>query len=463
MSENTGTVSGTLARWIRGAHASNVWRFAFVLILSSLSLLAAAALYAGNDSNLHRSVRLLPWPKSSRSRTSFHGTRVVDNYRWLEDGNAPETQKWVAEEMAYTRGMLDHLAGRDAIHKRLTELLSIGSVTPPILAGRHYFYTRREGMQNQPILYVRDGLDGADRVLVDANQLAADGTIALDWFQPSENGKYVAYGTSSSGSEMSTLHIIETKTGTAFPTPSSALAPLPSPGSSTTPASITPAIRKKATSPTARKCTTATSSITRSATIPARTTNPSSAKAATPKTGPACISPTTAAGCSSTSPKAGPSPNFSDGPEERHAAHAPSPPAKISSTAPKSTTTSSTSPPTKTPHVTASSSPTPATTIAKPGRNSSRNPTLFCKAPPSSAENFSLQYEQNATSQLKLFDLDGKKLTDIALPAIGSVFGSGGRWDRDEAFFGFQSFTTPPSIYRIELTPVHVEYEAHWT
>jgi prolyl oligopeptidase len=61
------------------------------------------------------------------------------------------------------------------------------------------------------------GLNGTDRVLVDANQLAADGTIALDWFQPSENGKYVAYGTSPSGSEMSTLHVIETKTGTILP------------------------------------------------------------------------------------------------------------------------------------------------------------------------------------------------------------------------------------------------------
>ena len=119
--------------------------------------------------------------------------------------------------MAYTRGILDHLAGRDAIHKRLTELLSIGNVTPPAIAGRHYFYTKREGMQNQPILYVRDGVNGPDRVLVDANKLAADGTIALDWFQPSENGKYVAYGTSPSGSEMSTLHIIETKTGTVLP------------------------------------------------------------------------------------------------------------------------------------------------------------------------------------------------------------------------------------------------------
>jgi len=186
--------------------------FRLFLILSSLSLLAAALL-AGDDSNSSSP----PQAEIKPVADIFHGTRVVDNYRWLENGNSPETKKWVEQEMAYTRGMLDRLAGRDAIHKRLTELLSIGSVTPPVIAGRHYFYTRREGMQNQPILYVRDSLDGKDRVLLDANQLAADGTIALDWFQPSENGKYVAYGTSPSGSEMSTLHIIETKTGTALP------------------------------------------------------------------------------------------------------------------------------------------------------------------------------------------------------------------------------------------------------
>ncbi|MGA7697356.1 MAG: S9 family peptidase, partial [Candidatus Sulfotelmatobacter sp.] len=145
---------------------------------------------------------------------NFHGTKVVDNYRWLEDGTNADTQKWVEAEMAYTRGLLDPLPGRDAIHKRLTELLSIGSITSPQMGGKYYFYTRREGMQNQPVVYVREGVEGKDRVLFDANQLAADGTIALDWYQPSENGRYLVYGTSSSGSEMSTLHIVETKTGT---------------------------------------------------------------------------------------------------------------------------------------------------------------------------------------------------------------------------------------------------------
>ena len=184
-------------------------------IVFSLVLLAVAV-YAGNDAK-DSSTASPPKAEKRPLEETLHGVKIVDNYRWLEDGTSPETQKWVAEEMAYTRGVLDPLPGRDAIHKRLTELLSIGSLTQPQMGGKYYFYTRREGMQNQPVLYVREGVDGKDRVLVDANQLAADGTIALDWYQASKNGKYLAYGTSPSGSEMSTLHIIETKTGTALP------------------------------------------------------------------------------------------------------------------------------------------------------------------------------------------------------------------------------------------------------
>ncbi len=75
------------------------------------------------------------------------------------------------------------------------------------------FYTRREGSQNQPVLLVREGLHGADRVLLDPNQLSSDGTVALDWWFHSHDGRYVAYGTSASGSEISTLRVIETATG----------------------------------------------------------------------------------------------------------------------------------------------------------------------------------------------------------------------------------------------------------
>jgi len=90
-----------------------VWMIASLFVL-------AAAVYAADDAK--------PAPPKAEKRPleeTFHGTKIVDNYRWLEDGKSLDTQKWVEEEMSYTRGLLDPLPGRDAIHKRLTELLSI--------------------------------------------------------------------------------------------------------------------------------------------------------------------------------------------------------------------------------------------------------------------------------------------------------------------------------------------------
>src|SRR5258708_32337080 len=126
-------------------------------LLSLSSFVAMAAVYAGDSKSYSTSSSTSATPPKAEVKPTvdiYHGTKVVDNYRWLEDGNSPETQKWVADEMAYTRALLDPLPGRDAIHTRLTELLSIGSITAPVVAGKHYFYTKREGMQNQPILYV---------------------------------------------------------------------------------------------------------------------------------------------------------------------------------------------------------------------------------------------------------------------------------------------------------------------
>src|SRR5438270_4182205 len=158
-----------------------------------------------------------PHAKAEPVTDTLHGHTIVDNYRYLENADNPETQSYVREEMGYTRSVLDPLPGREKIHQRLAQLLSIGNITPPQPSGPYYFYTRREGMQNQPVLYVREGVNGPDRVLVDANSLASDGTIALDWWTPTHDGKYLAYGTSPSGSEMSTLHLIETATGKLLP------------------------------------------------------------------------------------------------------------------------------------------------------------------------------------------------------------------------------------------------------
>ncbi len=419
------------------------------------ALLLAAAVYASDGSSSSSPAAavssqgpLLAEPKPLAE--TLHGTRIVDNYRWLEDGKNPETQKWVDAEMSYTRAVLDPLPGREQIHKRLTELLTIGNINVPQIGGKYYFYTRRDGMQNQPVLYVREGLNGQDRVVVDANQLAADGTIALDWFEPSEHGKYVAYGTSPSGSEMSTLHIIETKTGKLLPD---------------------------------------TIGRTRAASIAWKLDNSGFYYTRYPKNG-----------------------DVAEGQEmyNRHIFYHElgSDPADDPLIFGEGRDAEDW------PNVTLSNdgrwlliqveqgwtktelflvdmkSDKPASRVTT-GKNflyggqvfdgklfittnedAPRYRVFVTDATNFDRENWKeiipqtdavlqgtgvfggklfAQYEQNASSQIKLFDLEGKKISDLALPTIGTVFGSGGKWDRDELFYGFQSFTVAPSIYHYDL------------
>jgi prolyl oligopeptidase len=148
---------------------------------------------------------------------TLHGVTICDPFRYLEDANDPETRKFVEEQNAWTRSLLDPLPGREAIRERLEQLLSIGVLGAPQIGGDQYFYTKREGRQNQPVLYVREGLNGADRPLVDVNTWNAAGTTALDWFYPSHDGKYVCFGTSENGSEISDLQVIESSSGELLP------------------------------------------------------------------------------------------------------------------------------------------------------------------------------------------------------------------------------------------------------
>ena len=144
----------------------------------------------------------------------YHGQRVTDPYRWLEDSASSETQRFVAEQNAYTHSVLSEVPGRDDLRRRVEQLLTIGRVASPRIGGNNYFYERRDGHQNQAVVYVREGRSGQERALINVNDLAPDGTIALDWWYPSEDGKYVAFGTSANGSELSTLQVIEASSGT---------------------------------------------------------------------------------------------------------------------------------------------------------------------------------------------------------------------------------------------------------
>jgi prolyl oligopeptidase len=158
-----------------------------------------------------------PQTRSTDVVDVLHGETIVDPYRWLEDGHAPETRRWTEEQNALTQAHLGAVPGRERIRRRLEELLAIGVLSVPTPVRGRYFYLRREGRQNQPVLYWREGVEGTDRVAVDPNALNEAGTTALDWYYPSKDGRLLAYGLSENGSEESVLHVLELDSGRLLP------------------------------------------------------------------------------------------------------------------------------------------------------------------------------------------------------------------------------------------------------
>jgi prolyl oligopeptidase len=186
------------------------WRIAaFVFFIVGLSL---AGMAHGRNAKMS-----YPQTRTERVVDVLHGVELADPYRWLEDAGNPEVREWVEKQNSFTKSVLDPLPCRQQIRERLNSLLDIGTLGTPTPAKGTYFYTKREGKQNQAILYVREGLKGKDRVLVDPNTMAKDGTVALDWWYPSREGRYLAYGLSKNGSEQSTLHVRDVKGGADLP------------------------------------------------------------------------------------------------------------------------------------------------------------------------------------------------------------------------------------------------------
>lgn len=159
-------------------------------------------------------MRVPPPPPTPREEVAdtWHGERIVDPYRWLESADG-RVREWTDAQNARTRAALDAVAARPAFVSRLRELLSVGLLSTPRPAGPWIFHTRRDGQQKQAVLFVRRGVGGRDRVLVDPNALDEAGLVALDWYYPSPDGGYVAYGLSRGGDELSTLHVIDVRSG----------------------------------------------------------------------------------------------------------------------------------------------------------------------------------------------------------------------------------------------------------
>ncbi len=153
----------------------------------------------------------LAYPETSQVAhvDDYHGTQVSDPYRWLEDLDSEETARWVEAQNRVTFGYLEQIPQREKIRERLAQLWNFEKYGVPRRAGSLYLFEKNDGLQNQDVLYVMDGLEGEPRVLLDPNTLSQDGTVALTDYELSPDGRYLAYGTARAGSDWQEWRIRE--------------------------------------------------------------------------------------------------------------------------------------------------------------------------------------------------------------------------------------------------------------
>ena len=188
-----------------------------VIAIATAALLIGVVDMIDRDGNLSMA-KTYDYPEARKGDTvdDYHGTRIADPYRWLEDPDSPETKTWVEAENKLTRSYLDTYAGREGIARRLEVLWNYPRYSLPEKHGGRYFFHRNDGLQNQAVLYMQTSIDSEPVVLLDPNALDEDGTTALSNEVYSSDGTLLAYGLSGSGSDWQQVYIRDIDKGRDF-------------------------------------------------------------------------------------------------------------------------------------------------------------------------------------------------------------------------------------------------------
>src|SRR5688572_27924542 len=147
----------------------------------------------------------------------YHGTKVADPYRWLEDETSAETDAWIEAQNAITFPYLERIPYRQKLLERVMQLNDYERFSAPSRKGPYFFFSRNAGLQNQSVLFIQKGLEGEPEVLIDPNAWSADGTVQLAAFAPSIDARYAVYGISQSGSDWIQYKVMELATKTTLP------------------------------------------------------------------------------------------------------------------------------------------------------------------------------------------------------------------------------------------------------
>jgi len=182
-------------------------------------LSAAACLAFASACNRESSLPKMIYPATAKDDivNEYFGTKVPAPYQWMEDLDSPKVAEWVAAQNKITFDYLAKLPLREHFRKRITELWDYPKVSVPVREGGRYFYSKNTGLQRQWPVYMRPSLTGAATLVLDPNVLSPDGSISLPQWEPSRDGRLLAYGLSEGGADWQTLHVRDLDSGKDLP------------------------------------------------------------------------------------------------------------------------------------------------------------------------------------------------------------------------------------------------------
>jgi prolyl oligopeptidase len=148
---------------------------------------------------------------------TLHGVVIHDEYRWLEDQESPQTRQWIAQQNEYTESFFQYFPGKEKMRQRFSELIQTDKMGAPVERAGRYFFLKREADQEQSIIYMREGYDGEDRMLVDPHPWSEDNTVSVGIWDVSADGKLLAYWKRQGGEDEVEVHFLNVDTGGELP------------------------------------------------------------------------------------------------------------------------------------------------------------------------------------------------------------------------------------------------------
>lgn len=162
----------------------------------------------------------MPLPPDTRTELlveTLHGVEIADSYRWLEDQDAPETRAWIDRQNAYTDSVLTGLPGREALESVVARVLQVDAISLPNERDGRYFHSKRRADQDLSVIYVREGVEAEDRVLIDPHPMSPDHTVSVSLLDISQDGRLVVYGVRAGGVDEVSIRLRDVDTGADLP------------------------------------------------------------------------------------------------------------------------------------------------------------------------------------------------------------------------------------------------------